>query len=200
MTVQYSVTHRTNAVGTLTADVGSTAVFKIWTGSAPATCATADTGTLLATMTEAAGFGSATTGVYTVTAPASTTGAANGTAGYFRIYPSAPTTTNAVIQGTCYMSSTLVTSALTAANGNVLTFASVSGLSVGQTVSGTGILPNTTIIATSGTTVTLSLSSTAGVANTTTITFGGDMVLSNTSIASGQTVSVTSMSITASGA
>jgi hypothetical protein len=200
MALQYSVTHRTNAIGTLTTDVGATGVCKIFTGAAPATCATADTGTLLATFAGNATFGSATTGVYTLNAITGVTAAGTGTAGYFRWYPAAATTTNAVIQGTVFQSSTIVTSATSAANSNVLTFAAVSGISVGQTVSGTGILTGTTVIATTGTTVTLSLSSTAGVGSGVTITFGGDMNLTNTSIVSGQTVNFTSQTITAYGA
>jgi hypothetical protein len=198
--IQYSTTHRTNAVGTLTADVGATGVCKIFTGAPPANCATADTGTLLAQFAGNATFGSSASGVFTVGAVTGVTAVGSGTAGYFRWYPNAATTTNAVIQGTAYQSSTLVTSAVTAANGNVLTFAAVSGLSAGQTVSGTGIPVGTTIVATSGTTVTLSQTSTAGVGNGVTITFGGDMNLTNSVIASGQTVNFTSQTFTASGA
>ena len=57
-----------------------------------------------------------------------------------------------------------------------------------------------TIIATTGTTVTISAASTAGVGSGVTITFGGDMNLTNTNIASGQTVNFTSQTFTASGA
>lgn len=101
MPFQYSVSHRTNKMAALSADAGSAAVFKFFTGPMPASCATADAGTL---------------------------------------------------------------------------------------------------IATTGTTVTLNQASTAGVGLGVTVTFGGDFVLTNTSIASGQAVSVSSLSITASGA
>ena len=187
-------------MGTLTTDVGSAGVCKIFTGAPPATCATADTGTLLATFAGNATFGASASGVYTLNAISGVTASGSGVAGYFRWYPNAATTTNAVIQGTVYQSSTLVTSATTAANSNVLTFSSVSGLSVGQTVSGTGILAGATIIATTGTTVTISMASTAGVGSGVTITFGGDMNLTNTNIAFGQTVNFTSQTITAYGA
>jgi len=200
MAIQYSVPHRTNAIGQLTTDVGASGLCKIWTGSPPASCATADTGTLLATFTGNATFGSATSGVYTLNAISGVTAVATGTAGYFRWYPSAATSTNAVVQGTIYQSSTLSTSTTTAANSNVLTFAAVSGLSVGQTVSGTGIPTGALIIATTGTTVTMNMASTAGVGSGVTITFGGDMNLTNTSINNGQTVNFTSQTITASGA
>jgi hypothetical protein len=105
MAVQYSVTHRTNAMTQLSTDIGINAVIKVFTGTAPTNCGTADTGTLLVTFAgNAAGFGTATTGVLTASAVASATAAGTGTAGYFRIYPSAATTTNAVVQGTCGLS------------------------------------------------------------------------------------------------
>jgi hypothetical protein len=101
MAIQYSLTHRTNAMSQLNTDIGASAVIKIWSGAAPATCATADSGTLLATFAgNAGGFGTAAAQVLTASAVASTTGAAAGIAGYFRIYPSAATNVNAVVQGT----------------------------------------------------------------------------------------------------
>jgi len=200
MSIQYSTTHRTNAIGQLTTDVGASGVCKIFTGSLPANCGTADTGTILVQFTGNATFGSASSGVYTLNAISGVTAVASGVAGYFRWYPTAATTTNAVIQGTVYQSSTLTTSATTAAGSNVLTFASVSGLSVGQTVSGTGVPAGATILATSGTTVTMSMASVAGVGTSVSITFGGDMNLTNTNISNGQTVNFTSQTITAYGA
>jgi hypothetical protein len=47
-----------------------------------------------------------------------------------------------------------------------------------MTVSGTGVPPNTTVVAFTGTTVTMSNTSTAGVANAAAITFGGGTTLS----------------------
>jgi hypothetical protein len=105
MAIQYSLTHRTNAMSTLNTDIGANAVIKVFTGTAPANCGTADTGTLLVTFAgNAGGFGSAASQVLTASAVASATAAGTGTAGYFRIYPSAATTTNAVVQGTCGLS------------------------------------------------------------------------------------------------
>ena len=107
MAIQYSTTHRTNAMSQLNTDIGANAVIKIFTGSAPATCGTADTGALLVTFAgNAGGFGSASAGVLTASAVASATAGNTGTAGYFRIYPSAATSTNAVVQGTCGTSGT----------------------------------------------------------------------------------------------
>lgn len=104
--MQYSLTHRTNAMTQLNTDIGANAVIKIWTGSAPANCGTADTGTNIATFAgNAGGFGTVGSQTLTASAVASTTGInGGGVAGYFRVYPSAATSTNAVIQGTCGLS------------------------------------------------------------------------------------------------
>jgi hypothetical protein len=102
MALQYSVTDRTNKATQLATDIGTSAVIKIFTGSPPTNCGTADTGTLLVTFAgNASGFGTASSGVLTVSAIANATASASGTAGYFRVYPSSATTTNAVIQGLC---------------------------------------------------------------------------------------------------
>jgi hypothetical protein len=203
--MQYSLSHRANVVTQLNTDIGINAVIKVFGVSAmPVNCGTADAGTVLVTFAgNATAFGTVAGQTLTASAVANAVGAAGAGAGttalYYRIYPAAATTTNAVVQGTCFGTSTIVTSALTAANGNVLTFAAVSGIAVGQTISGTGVPAGATVIATTGTTVTMSLASTAGVANTTTITFSGEMALTNTSIASGQTVGFSSLTNTAFG-
>lgn len=123
MALQYSTTHRTNNMSDLVTQVGASGVLKIFTGSPPSTCATADTGTLLSTHTCSATFGTVSSGVLTMNAIGSATAAATGTAGYFRIYPSSPTTTNAVIQGTVTVT----------AGGGDLTLNSTA-ISSGQTV------------------------------------------------------------------
>lgn len=105
MTIQYSPTHRTNAMSQLNTDIGINAVIKIFSGTPPATCATADSGTLGVTFAgNAANFGTVSAGVLTASAVASANASAAITAGYFRIYPAAATTTNAVTQGTCALS------------------------------------------------------------------------------------------------
>ena len=102
MTIQYSTTHRTNAMTQLNTDIGASAVIKLFTGTQPATCATADSGTVLVTFAgNAGGFGTVATGVLTASDIANATAAGTGTAGYFRIYPTSATTTNAVVQGSC---------------------------------------------------------------------------------------------------
>jgi hypothetical protein len=132
MALQYSVSVRNAQLDAFETAVGTSAILRIRTGVPPATCATADSGTVLATMTlptdwmAAASSGSkALSGTWQ-----DTSADATGTAGHFRIYDSAGTTCHA--QGT--------------------------------------------ITATGG---------------------GGDMTLDNTSIATGQAVSVTTFTLTA---
>ncbi len=100
MTLQYSVTVRNAQLDALETAVGTSAVLKIKTGSAPATCATADSGTVLASLTlpsdwmAAASSGSkAKTGTWE-----DTSADAAGTAAHFRLYASDGTTCHA--QGT----------------------------------------------------------------------------------------------------
>jgi hypothetical protein len=107
MAIQYSLTHRTNAMTQLNTDIGANAVIKIFQGTMPTNCGTADAGTTLVTFAgNAGGFGTVGSQVLTASAVASVTASAAGTAQYFRIYPSAATTTNAVVQGTVGTSGT----------------------------------------------------------------------------------------------
>ena len=100
MALQYSTTHRTNAMTDIANQASTSALLRIWAGTIPVNCGTADTGTLLATLTcNVSGLGTATSGVLTFNAITSATAVAGGTATYFRIHPSAATSTNAVLQG-----------------------------------------------------------------------------------------------------
>lgn len=135
MALQYSTTVRNAQLDAFETAIGVSAVLKIRTGAPPANCATADSGTVLATLSlpsdwmAAASSGSkAKSGTWE-----DTSADATGTAGHFRIYASDGTTVHA--QGT--------------------------------------------ITATGG---------------------GGDMTLDNTSITSGQNVTVTSFTISAGNA
>ncbi len=132
MAIQYSTAVRNAQLDALETAIGVSAVLKIRTGAAPANVATADSGTVLATMTlpsdwlAAASSGSkAKSGTWQ-----DTSADATGTAAHFRIYASDGTTAH--IQGT--------------------------------------------VNATGG---------------------GGDLTLDNTSIASGQAITISSFSITA---
>jgi len=110
----------------LITDIGATCVIKIWTGSIPTNCATPDTGVLLVTFAGGSPFGTAATGTLTVNSVANAVATDAGTAGYFRIYPSAATSTNAVMQGTCGTSGTdmILTSAMIGI-GNTIQFTSM---------------------------------------------------------------------------
>lgn len=121
MAIQYSTAHRTAAMDDLVTKCGTSAVIKIWTGTAPATCATADSGVLLATLTgSVTQFGTTASGVLTLSNITAGTAGNTGTTGYFRIYPSAATSTNAVIQGTAGTAGDLVLSSNTINSGNTV--------------------------------------------------------------------------------
>ena len=104
MAIQYSTTHRSNAMTQLNTDIGANAQIMIYTGSPPANVGTAPTGTLLVQFAgNAGGFGTVTTGVLTASAVASVNAGNSGSAGYFRINTSGGT---AVVQGTVGTSGT----------------------------------------------------------------------------------------------
>tara|TARA_R110000868_G_scaffold221021_1_gene472472 strand:- start:319 stop:735 length:417 start_codon:yes stop_codon:yes gene_type:complete len=138
MALQYSVTVRNAQLDAVESTISSSAKLRLYSGSIPANCAAAATGTMLINMTlpadwmAAASAGSkALSGSWTMTGDA---GAGSGTnAGYFRVWDSGVATTH--IQGTV-------------------------------TITGDG----------------------------------GDMTLDNPNIASGQTVSVTTFTLTAGNA
>jgi hypothetical protein len=193
---QLSTAVRNARLDTVESTIGVSATLRIRTGAPPANCAAADTGTVLATMTLPSDWmAAASAGTKAMAGTWQDASAdATGTAGHYRIYDSAGTTCHE--QGTAGQSVSLVTNALTAANGNVLNFAATTGVVAGMNVSGTGVVAGTTVVAVTGTTVTLSATSTAGVANGTTITFAYDLPLDNASIAAGQSVTVASYSWT----
>ena len=86
---------------------GTTAVLKIKTGAAPATCATADSGTVLATITLASDWAAAASGGSKAFSGLPVTDASadgSGTAAHFRLYASDGTTCHC--QGTVGTSGT----------------------------------------------------------------------------------------------
>lgn len=195
---QYSVPVNNARLDAIETQIGATARLYFFTGAPPANCAAADSGTLLNTggtslpsdwMAAASAGVKARAGTWTGTF----TGA--GTVGHFRIKDSAGSVVG--LQGTVTAQVVLSTNALTAANGNVLNFASTAGVVVGMNVSGAGIPAGTTVVAVGGATVTLSQTSTAGVASAASITFGGDMTLDNVVAAAAQAWTVNTFQITA---
>jgi hypothetical protein len=201
MTVSNSVTVANAKLDQEETTIGAAPLLRAYNGTMPATADTALSGnTLLASgalpsdwMSAASGKVKAKLGTWTLTGQA---GAGAGTpATFFRLYDSAGT--NCHKQGTLGAAVAIATNALSAANSNVLNFASTTGVAVGQLISGTGIVANSTVLAFTGTTVTMSQASTAGVANAASITFGYDMTIDNNSIANAQSINVSTFSITA---
>lgn len=100
MTIQLSVSVRNARLDTIESTIGTSAILRIRTGAAPATCATADSGTVLAELTlpsdwmAAASSGSKALSGTWQDASANATG----TAGHFRIYDSGGSTCH--LQGT----------------------------------------------------------------------------------------------------
>src|SRR5215475_10013571 len=100
MTFQLSTTVRNAELDVIETTIGTSAILKIRTGSPPANCGTADSGTVLATlnlpsdwMANASGGSKAKSGTWEDTSADNT-----GTAGHFRVYDSGGTTCH--IQGT----------------------------------------------------------------------------------------------------
>lgn len=199
MTVQNSVSVRNAMLDAIESTTGVSAKLMMYTGSQPANCAAAASGTLLLTMTLPSDWmNAASSGTKTLLGSWSAAASASGTAAHYRITDNAGTTCHE--QGNVYQQVQIATNALTAANGNVLNFASTTGVVAGMNVSGTGVPAGASVVAVTSTTVTISATSTAGVSSATTITFNGDITLDNTNIASGQTVTITAKTITAGNA
>lgn len=201
--MQFGTSLRNHLVDQFAAHVGASPKLRFLTGSMPASPATAQSGTLIAPLTlPSTWLNAASNGQATKAGTWSGTSVATGEIGYARLLNSAESVVH--WQGTVSAAFALTTSASTAANGNVLTFTSTTGVAVGQGVYGSGIPSGTTVIATTSTTVTLSQVSTAGVSNATEILFGdvsGDMHLASLTVSTvGQTVTINSWTLVAPGA
>lgn len=93
MAFQQSVAARTAQADTITTTVGNAGLLRIYTGTVPANCAAAATGTKLSEHTLGSPFApGASSGVLSPTLPANVNGLADGTAGYYRIYKADGTT------------------------------------------------------------------------------------------------------------
>lgn len=100
MAIQLSVAVRNARLDSIETTVGTSATLRIRTGTAPANCAAADTGTVLATITCPTDWlAAASSGSKSITGTWQDLSAdATGTAGHFRLYDSAGTTCH--LQGT----------------------------------------------------------------------------------------------------
>jgi hypothetical protein len=104
LAIQLSTSVRNAILDAIEAGIGTSAILKIRSGAQPATCATADSGTTLATLSlpsdylaAASGGSKALSGTWQDASADST-----GTAGHFRIYDSSGTTCH--MQGTVTVS------------------------------------------------------------------------------------------------
>lgn len=187
--IQHSVAVRNAEADSIETTISTSPRLLLFSGAVPANCAAADPAGLLATITLPSDWlNAASGGSKTLLGSWSGTASAAGTVASYRIKDSGLTTCHE--QGHVYQNVIIATNALTAANGNVLNFASTTGVVVGMNISGTGVPTGATVVATTGTTVTMSMTSTAGVANGASITFGGDLALDNVVVANGQAISV----------
>lgn len=99
--VQLSVGARNNRLDSIETTLSTSPKLQIWSGSMPADCVTTDSGTKLAEITLPSDWmAAASGGTKAKSGTWSDVGLAAGSAGYFRIKPSSPTGTNAVVQGT----------------------------------------------------------------------------------------------------
>lgn len=201
MVTQLSTTGRNAMLDAFEPHVGTAPDLEIRSGPPPASCASADSGTLLALGTLPSDWlGSAASGAKPQAgswAYTGQSGAGAGTApGHYRVKKSSV----CHLQGTCGPAVALTTNGATAANGNVLAFANTTGVLVGHNVSGTGIPAGATVVAVTSTTVTLSHTSTVGVSSSTAITFAPDLVTNSPTISNGQAGTVTGYQVTVGGA
>lgn len=104
MALQYSTAVRNARLDAVETTIGTSAIMRIRTGSVPATCATADAGTVVATLNLPSDWmAAASSGTKAMSGTWQDTSAdATGTAAHFRIYDSAGTT--------CHMQGTVGTS------------------------------------------------------------------------------------------
>ena len=100
MALQFSTAVRNARLDAIETAIGVSAVLKIRTGAAPATCATADSGTVLATITCPSDWAAAASNASKTFLGTwqDLSADASGTAGYWRLYASDGTTCHA--QGT----------------------------------------------------------------------------------------------------
>lgn len=95
MAIQLGVTLRNNRIGQVESTVGTSPKLQIRTGAQPATCATADSGTLLVELTLPSDWeGAASGGAVALSGTWSGTAVATGTGAHFRLKDSAGTTTH----------------------------------------------------------------------------------------------------------
>lgn len=101
MALKYSIAINNARLDSVESTIGATAILKVRTGAAPANCAAADSGTVLATLTLPADWMSAAAAATKAKLGTWSDSSADaaGTCGHFRIYDNGGTVCG--IQGTC---------------------------------------------------------------------------------------------------
>lgn len=199
MTVQLSVDVRNDMLDAYETRIGTAPLLQLRTGPAPADCLAVDSGTLIAEIDAPLDWAAAAAaGEKDIQGLWQAAAIADGTIAHYRIKDSAGTQCHE--QGAVFRGVTLTTSAATAIDGNVLTFADTTGIAVGMAVTGAGVPVQSYVVAVDATTVTLSQTAVAGVANATVVDFGGDITLDNPSVLAPQKITITSKILVAPGA
>jgi hypothetical protein len=117
---------RTTMMGDIVTSITGTSRLLIYTGSAPSKTA-GPTGTLLATLTPSATFGTTSGGVLTANAITSATAAASGTPGYYRIIDGTTDDgTHTQVQGSCGVGSGDINFPSTIASGGTVGISSLT--------------------------------------------------------------------------
>lgn len=197
MTVQRGTALRNAQANAFESTVVGQPLLRIYTGTMPANCAAARTGSILVTMTLPADWLTAASGgSASKNGTWSNTASGTGTAGYYSILDNDASVCHE--QGTVSQSVEISTSASTANNAITLTFTDTTGVVVGMNVTAVGLTlaAGTTVRAVTATTVTLSHAVITGGLSGQAVTFSGDIAIQNVSINSGQTVTVSAYQFT----
>jgi hypothetical protein len=195
MAVQLGTGVRNARLDAIETSIGTGAILTMRTGSPPANCAAANSGTVLATLTLPSDWmGGAGSGVKSLLGTWQDTSADNtGTAAHYRIHDSGGTVCG--VQGTVGPTGGTALTCATTANNTSIT-APANSLPNGINVSGTGILAGTYVVSGGGTT-TLVLSLAPTLTNgSVSLTFTGDMTVDNPAFVATQGFTITAFSFT----
>jgi hypothetical protein len=188
MALAYSVAVRNAMLDAITTAAGASAILKIQDGTRPATGG-ALTNTLSTHTCNATFAPAAAAGVLTLNAIGSTTAALTGTATWARITSSGGTFVVDMSAG-----ADVVTTATGTAGQDTITVGSATGILAGMGVSGTGIGAGAVVDFVTGTTIHLTVVNSGAVSGNGTFVY--DLRINPAAITSGQTVNVTSATIT----
>lgn len=130
MALQYTNTHRSTCMTDLVTAAGSTAHLMILSGSAPASVATVDSGTVLAVLPLSSTIGTVSNGVLTFNAITSAAAVATGTAAHFLI-----ATTNNQANAVAVNSTTRIAQGTVGTSGSDINFSAGVSFTSGVTIS-----------------------------------------------------------------